>query len=280
MSSIKRGRKPKNETKSSSRSKRIKNKISGSITGSENHNNLILFLPVHSSDLKDDKDIFNDESLFSQTKEKREVMPIARDTITFDKSKTNNFTSVQPREMYFSSGNFTYIQKGKWPRKVNIRCWWCTYPFDTIPCGIPFSYDSESPGTYKVFGCFCGFNCAFAYLLTCNVSKKWEKASLLHLLYKDVHGKFEHINPAFPKEVLTDYGGIMDIEEFRKESGTQKVACGLVVPPIVSVNPQIEKRNIEGSVSHMGRKTFNDISKMNAQRATHNSFVKNFIKKK
>ena len=243
---------------------------------------MILFLPIRSSDLKNDKDIFNDESLFSQKKKAVEV-PVVKDTITFDNVKINNFSAIKPSEPYFLSGNFSYIQKGKWPRKVSIRCWWCTYPFDTIPCGIPFSYDPVST-MYKVFGCFWGFNCAFGYLLGHIDDKKWEKVSLLHLLYKDVHGKFEHIGPAFPKEVLVDYGGVMSIEEFKTESSAQKVSCGLVIPPIVSVDPQIERRNIEGSISHMSRKTFNDISRMDSQRTTrstaHNSFVKNFVKNK
>jgi len=281
----KRGRKSKqakHEVKSTSRSKKIKNKINKTITGSEIHTNLILFLPVHSSDLKDNKDIFNDESLFIQKKDVIEV-PAERDTIIFDNIKVNTFNTIKPKESYFSSGNFSYIQRGKWPRKVNIRCWWCTYPFDTVPCGIPFSYNSDIT-EYKVFGCFCGFNCAFGYLLSHIEDKKWEKTSLLHLLYKDIHGKYEPIDPAFPKEVLIDYGGTMTIEEFRNESSKQKVSCGLVVPPIVSVDPQIERRNIEGSINHMGRKTFNDISRLDSQKTkhgiAHNSFVKNFIKGK
>ena len=68
--------------------------------------------------------------------------------------------------------------------KTNVRCWWCTLPFDNVPCGIPHHHVDN---VFHVYGCFCSFNCALSYAI--NFPKKftnlWNKISLLHLLYKN-----------------------------------------------------------------------------------------------
>ena len=49
-----------------------------------------------------------------------------------------------------------------YPAKTDVLCWWCCHNFDTHPIGIPMKYD-EHEDVFKVIGCFCSLNCAFAH---------------------------------------------------------------------------------------------------------------------
>ena len=124
------------------------------------------------------------------------------------------------------------------PKKTNICCWWCTYPFENLPCYIPEKYSQE--GIY-VFGCFCSFNCAGAYNLSMN-EKVWERYSLLKLLYFKINKdkitsiKDIEINPAGPRELLEKFGGIMKINEYRKNSKIIGREYHKLLPPFIPMN--------------------------------------------
>lgn len=125
------------------------------------------------------------------------------------------------------------------PTKTNICCWWCTYPFDNLPTYLP---EKLSDNNFHVNGCFCSFNCAGAYNLSINDDKIWERYSLLKLLYyminKDNINSINDIdiNIAGPKELLDKYGGIMKIEEYRKNSKILGREYHKLIPPFLPIN--------------------------------------------
>lgn len=54
----------------------------------------------------------------------------------------------------------------EWRTRSDAACWYCTFPFTTVPVYIPISRPSKTERhTYQLTGNFCSFNCAKAYAL-------------------------------------------------------------------------------------------------------------------
>lgn len=139
--------------------------------------------------------------------------------------------------------------KGEWPESTNIYCMWCCHPFEGPPCAIP---SKCVDGKFYVSGCFCSFNCATSHIF--NDSKSgdmWEKYSLLNLLYKKIYDKdFIKIKPAPPREVLTIFGGFLNIDDYRKNMIQNNRDYKIIKPPLVSMVPKVEESIIEYSSSN------------------------------
>jgi len=120
-----------------------------------------------------------------------------------------------------------------YPQQTNIHCWWCCHQFDSHPIGIPTKYDKISK-TYKVIGCFCSFECAFAH---CRDKNKKVYLSDFRVFYEKVTGEdgrhILSIRPAPDKWILKMFGGELSIEEFRASftNGTRfQIMCAPMVP--------------------------------------------------
>jgi hypothetical protein len=70
--------------------------------------------------------------------------------------------------------------------------------FSSQPIGLPTHYDEQS-GTYETLGCFCNFQCAYAYRLE-HRSAESAPLWLLFKAYNDMH-KEQFPNAAVPKLV-------------------------------------------------------------------------------
>jgi hypothetical protein len=95
-----------------------------------------------------------------------------------------------------------------------------------------------------VEGFFCSFNCSAAYNFDKSYPDKWERYSLLHLLYKKTYDNFKKILLSPPKEVLQVFGGHMSIDEYRRNLITNQRSYKVVYPPIISIIPKIEENII------------------------------------
>jgi len=138
---------------------------------------------------------------------------------------------------------YKFDNKTKWLSKTDICCLWCCHQFDTVPIAIPKKYDSS--GTYHLFGCFCGFNCAGSYIFNNgNISStyKWEYYSLLNKLYKDLseNEQYEKILLAPPRECLKMFGGFLSIDEFRCHSKSRLSTYKMIMPPMIPIVATIE----------------------------------------
>jgi hypothetical protein len=95
--------------------------------------------------------------------------------------------------------------------KTDIHCFWCTYTFDTQPVCMPESYDGKKD-IFKVFGCFCSFNCSLSFAMK---HRKLGHQALISHMHKKFTGKFMTIKKAPPPYCLEKYGGPVSIEDYR-----------------------------------------------------------------
>ena len=124
---------------------------------------------------------------------------------------------------------------------------WCCHPFEGTPCSIPERYDGNK---FSVYGNFCSFNCCAAHLFDKNDDRKWEKYSLLNLLFKKVsNNNYKKITIAPPRETLEIFGGHLNIEEYRESSLMGNRVFKIVHPPLVSIVPKIEESYSKGNNS-------------------------------
>ena len=127
-----------------------------------------------------------------------------------------NFTQPN-KNIILKSSNFQLMEQfdniTSWPQSTNIHCWWCRHPFNSVPCCIP--KDKTKDGKYAVYGCFCSFNCTLAYIYDEN-KDVWAKINYLKELCILIKNEELNIEIAAPSwKLITEYGGILSIENFR-----------------------------------------------------------------
>ena len=124
--------------------------------------------------------------------------------------------------------------------RTDICCWHCCHKFETMPCGIPLSYEND---IFHVKGVYCSFNCALKSNYDSKISENviQERESLLYLMYKQMNNVKDIEIPYAPeRETLQMFGGTLTIEEFRKNTLTYV----MVYPPMLSIIPQLEEIKI------------------------------------
>ena len=282
MEKKKRGRKPKNknpvqDTKTpKKRGRKPKNIIdninikehliftSGDDTSNNYlNNNLILHLKINSNDIsniKTDTNLspipYNNDDTYSII-EMNPSYPASsineyQDNNCFQSKnkmtdiKTDKFLEKYnkcflKRNIYDTFTSFVYSNNNIWPIQTDIHCLWCVNKFETIPCGVPIKYNDKK---FSLKGCFCSFNCAASYIFDKDEYDKWEQYSLLNLLYSKIYKKTIKIKLAPEREVLKMFGGVLNIEEFRKNFNDIDVQYKLNLPPLIAIVPKVEETKI------------------------------------
>ena len=160
------------------------------------------------------------------------------DNVNYDNKTFKNINSGT-RILTDTMIEFININENNWPVKSSINCWWCKHSFDSRPCFIPQKYLN---GVFSVYGCFCSFNCALAFLIDENIYCKSTIISLLKYMYRIIYpGISDNIEPSPSWKILTCFGGILEIDEYRKNINNKLVEYKLIFPPITSLIPKIEK---------------------------------------
>ena len=131
-------------------------------------------------------------------------------------------------------------KNGEWPTNTTICCYWCCNKFDTTPIGIPVNYDKEQ---FDVYGCFCSLECAAAYNFknNHNIDEMWERYNLINLLSRRIGYKHQ-VKPAPDRLSLKQFGGFMDIDQFRNYTNLNRFV-NINFPPMNSVTQQLEEIN-------------------------------------
>ena len=139
-----------------------------------------------------------------------------------------------------------------WPNSTSLLCWHCCHTFLTPPVGIPQSIEVKSGiPTYEMYGNFCSFNCAMAYLIFCSDTRfdacyGSEQIEQIHLLNSlcaqssDIALNDVNIKPAPPKISLNVFGGNMTISNYRKSFCDGRV-FNIYKPPIVPIINIVEE---------------------------------------
>ena len=127
----------------------------------------------------------------------------------------------------------------------SIKCWNCCHTIESINISIPLKYINN---IFYIYGNFCSYECGGRYILDHNNDKcKWEYYSLLHL-YNNIcnHTIGEKITPAPNRLLLKDFGGDMDIQEYRDKFKINHM-CDIYLPPIVPIKHNmiiLEHKNV------------------------------------
>ena len=120
----------------------------------------------------------------------------------------------------------------EWPQKTDVCCWWCCHQFDTVPTCVPALYSLEKR-LFEVFGIFCSWNCAKAYVQSGYSSDSSEQLMWMRILAQEVfHCNIDELNAAPPRIFLKMFGGHLSIDEFRQKS--RVATSALLRPPLVS----------------------------------------------
>lgn len=120
---------------------------------------------------------------------------------------------ITKKKVYKQLTHFTdKTEKGDWPATTDKLCWWCCFPFGTIPIPSVYKYDYYANKFY-LKGIFCSWECSKAYTFESNI----KHINLLYKLYKTWTGEkdFGRIQKAPQRYVLKDFGGYLTIDEFR-----------------------------------------------------------------
>ncbi len=117
--------------------------------------------------------------------------------------------------------------KEVWPKNTDILCWWCCHNFDTCPIPCPIEYDNIRCH-YKVTGIFCSWSCAAAWSIKehSSITLLYQMKDELGVYEKECEKECEDIVIAPDKRVLKNFGGYMNIKEFRSIGPNKKILIG------------------------------------------------------
>lgn len=169
-------------------------------------------LVVYLSDESDDE--VNVKYLKKELKKKCATIKKLQDEISAKSEFCAESTAVQKmmNTKRLSTKLVTINSEFPITEKTKVACWWCTHNFDTPPCYIPEKYYKEK---YHVFGCFCSYSCALAYILKDDEYKMPTRRSLVKMLYAELYETDQPLCASPPKEILKKFGGPLTIEEYR-----------------------------------------------------------------
>ena len=216
----KRGRKPKN--------KKVEVDVIKSDTDTEK-DIIISHLPISLNELNNDpKDIFLKSDYIESKME-----ALSETDIKFKNGIIINKINVYNVEI-----------------EQNTKCWWCKNSFNTVSVNLPEQYFEE---TFYCIGHFCSYNCAKAYNIDLNDSFIWKRENLLNLMYYLTYNEIKIISSAPSWLILKDFGGCMDIQNFRKNFETNTNDYLLLHPPLISRQLQIEESYTKNSSVHINK---------------------------
>lgn len=127
---------------------------------------------------------------------------------------------------------------------VHSACFWCTHDFLNPPVYIPKHHIRDS---YHVYGCFCGPECATAYLMRENIdsSARFERYAMLNQMYGKIYGYSQPVKPApDPHYLLDRFCGNLSIAEYRALFKTNKLLL-VLDKPLTRLLPEIHEDNDE-----------------------------------
>jgi hypothetical protein len=128
------------------------------------------------------------------------------------------------------------------PKPASV-CFWCCHELDTTGVGLPIRHDIVH-NTFTLFGTFCSMECASAFNFSHHQGSErlWEINSWVHLLARNM-GLCTPIRPAPSRYMLKLFGGPMTIEKFRQAHNGMSRTFVQNIPPMITVNPQMEVVN-------------------------------------
>ena len=137
--------------------------------------------------------------------------------------------------------------KSEWLKPTKVLCWHCAHAFGGTPVYIPtdVTTPTDEECNFSVYGNFCSFPCAQAYLLEKASYDTPRQLLLLRKLAIDVYGEDINMTPAPPRVCLAAFGGDMSIEAFRGVNTHKHIQCDR--PPFSATPMMIFSVDIEAA---------------------------------
>jgi hypothetical protein len=113
-----------------------------------------------------------------------------------------------------------FVDLDSWKKFTNIRCWFCSLKFKSIPWFIIENTTYSAGGIkYDIDGNFCSCGCLLGYVLVHYDSRKhFDIFQSVNKLYKLIYNKTnKEILPSPSKYKLKIYGGDATIDEYQNE---------------------------------------------------------------
>lgn len=125
-------------------------------------------------------------------------------------------------------------------------CWNCCHEFSNQSTCIPLKYLNN---VFYIYGHFCSHECGARYIFdNFNDKNKWDIYSLLNLYNNLSNNTFnEKVKPAPNKLLLKNFGGKMDIKDYRL---TKKI-FSLELPPIIPIEHTISEVSDSNSIKEV-----------------------------
>ena len=189
--------------------------------------------------------VSNNKGLMDDIKKRDQTIKQLESTVSELKGLLNKYTnnSSEPVSVYRMATNLIKkidSETSKIVDKTDIVCWWCTEQFNNRPQFLPDKYTDD---VFYVFGNFCSEECAAAYNIDVDDYRVGDRHSLLIKLHNIMYpnDQIKNIVSAPPRLTLQKFGGIYDINEFRKTSKYNKIEHRFIMPPMVTMVPYIER---------------------------------------
>jgi hypothetical protein len=230
----KRGRKPLNQKKDID-----KEIIKTHLTELESHKeSLIAHIPLEVDSIFDCHTFLDYTKVDDVSALKQEIKQLKKELTELKKTPEVDVSNILTQNSpIIKEVSLPIFKLNECNENKDTKCWWCTYSFVNSPIYLPHKYINN---TYYVTGYFCSFNCVIAYNYSLKDTYITHRANMIYLMYNQLLNNEEHIIPAPPKEILIDYGGYMDIDEFREKSQIYSRNIKILLPPMRSLHIVIE----------------------------------------
>ena len=196
---------------------------------------------TNSSELEEDSILSASENDSIFIKSEKELMEdIKKEELTDIEKIENEISKLKFQLHKLTRNNKIEIFKSSFDSQT--KCWWCKNNFKSPAVGIPEIYFEDK---FHCFGHFCSYNCALSYNINSG-DNVWKRTSLLNLLYYKTYNKPVKIKSAPDWRNLKEFGGVLTIDQFRKNSIVNTSEFTLLHPPIetrVSTFERVFKTN-------------------------------------
>ena len=138
----------------------------------------------------------------------------------YQKELLTNMDSQQSLETIWDKIPKHFYGLESWKKNTNIRCWYCTLKFKTIPWFIIENTNHTANGlVYDIKGNFCSCGCLMGYVKSNYTNRDhFDIYKSVYKLYKIFYNKeIIDILPSPSKYELKMYGGELGLDNYQKE---------------------------------------------------------------
>ena len=112
---------------------------------------------------------------------------------------------------------------------ISEICWNCCYKFNNVIIGLPINYNNN---IFYTIGDFCSLECAARYAFNNYNNKIYEILPIINMYNNMKYGNTNKINMAPDKLLLKQFGGEMDIDDYRKNFNNIYYVNSPIIIPI------------------------------------------------